>query len=69
MMAIYNVYVKPLDDNQVYNKRFDSPNMKDLANQVKNYFKFAFDLVRLEKVYIVESYRDIEFGTNFNKVV
>ena len=68
-MAIYNVYVKGTGDKLVHNKRFDSPNMKDLANQVKNYFRFTFDLVRVEKVYIIESYQDIEFGTNFNKVV
>ena len=67
-MAIYNVYVNTVGHNMVHNKRFDSPNMKELANQVKQFFRFDFELVRVEKVYIVESYKDINFGTNFNTV-
>ena len=67
-MTIYNVYVKPLDDNLVYDKRFEVDNLNELADNVNSFFAFPFELVRVEKVEVVEDYIPIKFGTNFNVV-
>ena len=67
-MTIYNVYVKPLDDKLVYDKRFEVDNLDELADKVNSFFAFPFDLVRVEKVSVVEDYIPIQFGVNFNVI-
>ena len=65
-MTIYNVYIKPDDSKLIYDKRFEANNLDELANKVKNYFRFKFQLARVEVVTVVEDYIKIRFGNNFN---
>lgn len=67
-MTIYNVYVKPVRDNLVHDKRFEVDNLNELADKVNSFFAFPFELVRVEKVEVVEDYIPIKFGTNYNTI-
>ena len=54
MMTEYIVHVKGTGSKIVDNKRFTAESMNDLADKVAAYFRFDFELVRLEKIEILE---------------
>ena len=67
-MTEYIVYVKGVGSKIVDSKRFRAESMDQLADMVLAFFRFDFELVRLEKIEIVEDILPIKFGTNFDVV-
>ena len=65
---IYQVYVKSPSDRVVHDKRFEAEDFGDLSNKVLDFFRFEFEIVRVEKIEVLENYLPIRFGTNFNVV-